>query len=355
MKNPSIVTLAVGGREYAGWTSISITRSIDAISGIFSLGLTERWPGQPTVWPILPEAECAISIGGDTVITGQVDQVAPNFSEDDHEISVSGRDSTGRMVDCSAVHSPGEWSGIRLDRIAAILAKPFGIAVVSQVDVGQPWTADKPFKLQPGESAFEALDRGCRQRGVLPISDGKGGLILTKPGQSRCTTALVQGQNIKSARLQNNISDRFSPVIVRGSQPGTDFLEPEQSAAVEARSTDAMIRTYRPLIVIAESAVDIASARKRAQWEATVRAGRAVTAQVTVQGWRQADGNLWPVNSLVSVDIPWLRLSGDMLISELTYSLDESGTQTQLTLRRADAYVPQPEMPADLDPWAEVG
>jgi prophage tail gpP-like protein len=259
------------------------------------------------------------------------------------------------MVDCSAVHSPGEWAGLKLDRIAGILANPFGITVTSQVDVGAAWPAERPFKLQPSETAFEALDRACRMRGVLPVSDGKGGLVLTKPGQTRCTTSLVQGQNVKSAGLSNDTTDRFRTYIVRGSQPGSDDLSPDQSSAVEARATDAGASAGRNLIIIAEGSVDISTARKRAQWEATVRAARAVSVSVTVQGWRQADGTLWPVNGLVQVDLPWLRISGKMLITELTYTLDESGTQTQMTLRRKDAYTPEPEKPAEDDPWSEVG
>lgn len=346
------VRLTVGGREYAGWTNISITRSIEAISGRFSLGLTERWPGQATVWPIRPGTECAVSIGGEPVITGMVDSASPSFDASQHSVQVQGRDRTGQMVDCSAVHSPGEWVNIKLSRLATLLATPFGISVRSEAETGAAFPV---FKLQPGETAFEALDRACRMRGVLPISDGVGGLVLTKPGQGRCSTTLIQGQNVKSASLQNDITDRFRTYIVRGNQPSTDYLAPEQAAAVEARATDAGAPAGRTLIVISESAVDIASARKRAQWEATVRAARAVSVSVTVQGWRQGSGDLWPINALVNVGLPWLRVSGQMLISELTYSLDESGgTQTQMTLRRKDAFFPQPEAPADSDPWADV-
>jgi len=43
-----------------------------------------------------------------------------------------------------------------------------------------------------------------------------------------------------------------------------------------------------------------------------------------------------------------------MLITELTYTLDESGTQTQMTLRRKDAYTPEPEKPAEDDPWGDI-
>jgi prophage tail gpP-like protein len=84
-------------------------------------------------------------------------------------------------------------------------------------------------------------------------------------------------------------------------------------------------------------------------------AAKAVSAQVTVQGWRQGNGELWPVNALVKVDLPWLRLSGEMLITELTHTLNESGTQTHLTLRRKDAFIPKPIMSKGLDPWGDVG
>jgi prophage tail gpP-like protein len=254
-----LVRLTTGGRIYQGWTSISITRSIEAISGRFSLGLTDRWQGQDTPWPILPGAECTVKIGDDTVISGRVDSIAPRFDANSHTNSASGRDRTGQMVDCSAVHSPGEWANIRLERIAAILAEPFGISVKTEVDTGAPIQL---VKIQPGETSFETLDRHCRFCGVLPVSDGQGGLILTRPGKTRCSTALIQGQNVKSASLIDDVSDRFHTYRVRGSQPGSDFLTPEQAAAVEGTAIDAGEPVGRTLIVLPEGSVDIARAKK---------------------------------------------------------------------------------------------
>lgn len=349
-----IVTLTTGGRIYQGWTSISIIRGIEAISGRFSIGLTERWPGQDKEWPLLPGAECSVKIGDDTVITGHVDGASTNFDAHGHDSQVRGRDRTGQMVDCSAVHSPDDWKNIRLDKLARILAEPFGISVKSEVSSDRTFD----FKLHPGETAFEALDRTCRHCGVLPISDGQGGLVLTKPGQTRCSTALVQGGtvgNVKSASLSNSMIDRYRTYIVRGSQPSTDHVNPEHAAAVEGRASDAGAPANRTLITIAETSVDIDRARRRAEWQATVMAAKAVSAQVTVQGWRQGNGELWPVNALVKVDLPWLRLSGEMLITELTHTLNESGTQTHLTLRRKDAFIPKPIMSKGLDPWGDVG
>jgi prophage tail gpP-like protein len=177
-----IVKFAVGGRIYQGWTSISITRSIEAISGRFNLSLTERWPGQPTPWPITPESECTVKIDDNTVITGDVDSISPRFDDNSHTINARGRDRTGRMVDCSAMHSPGEWANIKLDRIAKILAEPFGITVETETEVGDPWPLERPFKLQPGETAFEALDRACRARGVLPADQARANTLQNRTG-----------------------------------------------------------------------------------------------------------------------------------------------------------------------------
>jgi prophage tail gpP-like protein len=92
-----------------------------------------------------------------------------------------------------------------------------------------------------------------------------------------------------------------------------------------------------------EASTTTAYAQKRASWEATVRAARAGRVSVTVQGWTQADGTLWPVNRLVRVRAPRLAIDADLLIAEATYTLSEgAGTRTTLALRRRDAFLPEP-------------
>jgi prophage tail gpP-like protein len=66
---------------------------------------------------------------------------------------------------------------------------------------------------------------------------------------------------------------------------------------------------------------------------------------VTVQGWEQKGGALWPLNAEVMIDAPFLGVSGAMLISEVTYSLSDAGTTTDLTLRPTGSFAPQPEIP----------
>jgi prophage tail gpP-like protein len=93
--------------------------------------------------------------------------------------------------------------------------------------------------------------------------------------------------------------------------------------------------------VRAEGNVTPAQAKQRAEWEAIVRAGRAYTASVTVQGWT-VGGRPWPVNALVRLRSPSLEIDSDMLITEATYSLDDGGSRTVLSLKRPDAFMPEP-------------
>ena len=88
----SDVTLTVDGLICGGWKSVSVRQSIETISGTFSLSVSERWPGQQTLKAILPGQKCLVTLDGETVITGYVDDVAPAYSSTSHEVSIDGRD-----------------------------------------------------------------------------------------------------------------------------------------------------------------------------------------------------------------------------------------------------------------------
>jgi prophage tail gpP-like protein len=69
-----VVELTVGGKRYGGWESVKISRSIEALTGSFSLSISENWAGQDQPWPIGEGDECVISISGVSVITGFIDR-----------------------------------------------------------------------------------------------------------------------------------------------------------------------------------------------------------------------------------------------------------------------------------------
>ena len=307
------------------------------------MSVSERWPGQPSARPIRPGDPVAVAIGEDVVITGHVDQVSTSLSATGHSVTVSGRDAAADLVDSAPDLPPNEWHGITVLELARILAAPFGVPVRSDVGAGR---AISKVALNPGEKAWELLEGRCRNEAILPVSDGQGGLLLTRAGSARVGTAIIEGQNLIAGSLELDWSDRFSRYIVKGQIQGTDLSSGEAASEPEGSATDAEIKRHRELVVIAASGADAQHCADRAKGEATVRAGRGARATATVNGWRSGGGQLWPVNALVALRSPTLGIDREMLISSVTYSLDEGGEITTLSLVRPEAFalLQQPEV-----------
>jgi prophage tail gpP-like protein len=334
------LVLMVDGVKWEGWTSAEISRQMDAISSEFALGLVDRWQHGMEAIPLAAGMPCKVYINDDLSIDGYLDRV--NFGVDvaQHSISVNGREKAADLVDCSAVHDPSTWKDLNALEISKILAEPFGVEITSEVDLGEPF---KTFKLEEGETAFAAIDRLLKQREILALPDGKGGVKFAKLADKSSGTKLKQGENIKNSSSSFDMTDRFSDYIVKGQRPGNDQDYGPACAQVRGDARDESVRRYRPMMVRAENQVSDNDALLRAKWEASTRAARSVTVSVTVAGWRQDDGKLWEINTLVDTDIPYLRISQELLISKVSFSLTMSGgTVTTLELKDKAAFEPEP-------------
>jgi len=330
------VRLTVNGQDYTGWTGITASRSIETISGTFSLTASSEWPELQIYRALRPSDACVLKMEGETVFTGRIDDVMPSYSKEDHSVSIAGRDATGDLVDCSALHTPAEWHGLKLDEIATILLKPFGLKVTTVTDLGAAF--DK-FSIDQGETVFEAIERMCRMRAVLPTSDVYGNLVLTRAGSSRAEVSLERGQNILSGSGQFSHRDRYSDYIVKGQQPGTEYLEPADIAQVKGTSTDKALGRYRPKVILAEDVANTVQANDRASWDASVQAARSRKCSYTVQGWREKPGGkLWMPNRLVHIKDDWFDIDMEMLITSVTFSRGDQGTTTQLDCMPVGAF-----------------
>lgn len=333
------VELLVGGRLYGGWTRLSLQRSIEQVAGGFALDLTRRWPGVQLPVGIVAGQACQVRIGGEPVITGHIDSVDTDIGPNSAQMRVEGRDRTGDLVDCSAIHKTGQWRGATLAQIAADIAAPFGIPVRLQTEAAEVF---KRFALDDGERAFDAIERAARLRGVLVTSNALGELVLTRAGSTDSGVQLREGTNLVSLSTSHSWRERHSVVHLKTQVPGDDDENGPQAAHLKASATDAGIDRYRPLIVMAEHGTSAKGLNDRARWEQQVRLGRGQRGQATVVGWRTGgdgfNGALWQPNTLVRIDSPTANLSAQMLIIGCTWSLSNDGTQTDLTFCRREAF-----------------
>jgi len=343
--------LLVNGARYRRWTSMSVSAAMDSCSGAFSLSLTEKSDVRDEPWPILPGDACEVRAGDDVLVSGFVEVFRPSFGASDHTINVQGRDRTGDLVDCSVLAS--EYRKVNVLELARLVCRPFGVSVRADVDVGD---RIRCVAVQQGESAWELIERYCRQRKLLAMADGAGGMLITRTGSAR-GASLEQGLNILSASGALDHSQRFSRYIVRSQAGWSADSDGETEAHVEGEATGGTVKRYRPLLIVGEADGTLASARARAVWEANTRVGKSATADIVVQGWRQPSGAIWRPNLIVPVRSPWLRMDGDMLIREVRYSKDPTGgTVATLSVISPKAYEPEPYVPKPdkQNIWAEA-
>jgi len=362
LADPMEVT--VGGRTLSAWTSVEVDRPLDAATGSFRLSINlDASRGLP----VKPYQEIEIQVEGELLLTGYVDAVDSESGKDSRTIIVSGRDTTADLVDSSSLDPA--LANVTLQKIAETLSTPFGIEVAPRF----PAEKDFPsvvFTVSPGETAFAAIERAARLRGLLVFTRGDGRLAIEAPAQGVADVPLEEGRagNVLKSRLSYSNANRFQTYIVRGQSPGTDFASGAFVAGVEGRGGDLQVDRYRPLVILAPASVTESEAIELAKWEATVRAARSSKLVVEVAGWRQSltarpgltpgtskSARLWAVNELVRVLVPTQEIEGRMLVNRARFRRSrKTGTKTSLELIREDAYETKPSVTTEEDPFGSL-
>ncbi len=341
------IKLYVNDVIYSGWLSVDVKLSIEALSGIFNLTLTDKWAASGLNRGIQPSDACSLYIDNDVVITGYVDRVAPSFTDKTHTVSVTGRDKAGDLIDCSIIGSTSQYTNLKIEQIITQLCAPFGIPVSTDVVTGDIVPL---FSYDQTMSVFEAIQKLCKMRKCLALSNGVGGILITRASDAKAQTALAEGINILAASAEYDYSVRFSQYTCKGQQQTAatlpDTTQPATPVATDgvagnyAVATDTTISRYRPLLIVADGPADMSACQQRVDWEKSTRIGKSQRYTITVAGWRQdVTGTLWKLNQLVTFKSDLFGVFGNYLIASVNFKLDESGEITILELTPREAYL----------------
>ena len=343
---------------------------MEDLSGRFSIELREE--RTPRALPsstfsaaraVEPGMAITISVGNKPVLVGYIDVVSPDIAEGHAIVKIAGRDKTGDLVDCDAIGDSkiAEYKNVKLEEAVKRIASPFGLSVRSEIDTGEPFPR---YSIDLAETAHSAIEKGARSRHALILSDGVGGVVITRTGAKRAPASIILPGNALAGRGSFDHSGRFSKTIVRGqseraskerkgaaldasAEPiGVDDRQPTDGSATEHErkgtaatgvAEDGEIRRYRPIAYLARSKADKTSAQDEADWR--MRTARADGEQVSydVHGFEVA-GQLWRINEIATVDDAFLGINRDMLISKTTMKEDESGRITTLTVTSPEAF-----------------
>lgn len=275
--------------------------------------------------PVAVDDEIVIKANGDTVLTGYVRDVLPSHKAAAREIHITFVSRTVDASECSVVHKEGELLEKTLPQIAEAY-DTLGIGVETD---GSTWPVEPVHRLRQGETLVETLEKRARSRGTIICDTPEGKIKLATKPEGR-HAGQIDLSSIEQGSAKFTGLGRHSPVTVKGqSSQGVTAGE----MRVQANFEDGSVKRRRPLIKVHAGAATTDRLSTRAAWEAKRAAGNAATADITVMGWRDVNGQLWTPNWLVMVVDPYLSIDGTMVIKKVRLVQDEDqGTVAHLSL-----------------------
>ncbi len=366
----STMRIEVNGAQYDSFTSARVETRLDTLASSFSFDASSE-DGKPL--PFLGGEACQVFVNSECVLTGFIERVVASGDPESHAITVSGRSKTADIIDSTLdSESPdGEiFSDLRppislktvIERTIASMGAAPGqtkSAEISVVDEASPNPfneAEDVIAPEPGDNAFQFIEKWARKRQVLLTSNGDGNVVITRGSATRIDAFLIQrvdsdDNNVISWEVDYNLTTRFNrykmpsqlnliALVLAGLSSISTIVE---QGSGESVITDRNIREGRQMVIVPEANSSDGETRKRAEWEKNIRKARSRTYGAVVDGYRNQTGDLWRVNRLIRVDDVFAGIDSVMLVNSVEYSLTEDkGSTTDLGLINRDAYTLDP-------------
>lgn len=327
----NVAELLVGGSKFRGWTGLRARRAVDEISGAFSIEYNDRWSPNDEPWYIVPDDECELRFDDEPFITGYVERSAFRIDARSVQLNVEGSSKTGRLIKGSAVHKPGHWRQVTVSTIVSDLLAPYGMDSVVESD-----STVSRFALEPSETVARALERLLSVTGQVMTSDAYGTLIVATARNTTERNTLPMGRCVERVLDMDN-SQRHSDYATIGQLAGTDEFHGDGLLSTGV-AHDPGVKLYSPKVLDTNGPGGSAYLSQRAQYEASVRAGRSRTVELVIAGARDATGRLFGPGNLVDYADPYLGIEAELMISEVEINLSSAGMLTHLRLCPPNAF-----------------
>ncbi len=351
-----VVSIKVGGQSISGWTGVTIEQAIDNCADAFAISapfdpdrkdLRERFKPfgyQP----------CEVYIDDQLIITGRIEKVELADSADGQTLIVEGRNKTGAIVDCY-IDGGFQFNGFALSTVIKQLVGP-EIKESGRIRLGKygikVWALNDTNPIpecvaEPGQKIFEFASELAENYGLFLYSNEKGWLIISYPPKAETPVAsIVAG---KSPYIGGSASydgtTRFSMYKVISS----NYF----SEGVARNAEDLDVPIYRRSVQLLKSS-SLTELKNTARYKRSRALARSASIDITVSGWRDANGALWEKGKTITLVAPALMVyqEYDFILAGITLKIDETqGRVADLRLVMPQTYDKKtPKMP-EVYPW----
>lgn len=208
------VSLVIDGKIHNAWSRYQIDSDFLVPSDAWSVTL-----GLPDgVFPsaITRGVPVLVRVGNDVVMSGRVDTIQRRVSRQQVSLSLSGRDGAAILVDCaSPVFTSRQLS---LEEVIAQVVRPLGITNI-RLEAESSTRNDK-VSVEPGERAWDTLERAAAARGLWPWFEPDGTLVIGGPDYTKDPVATLilnrdgRGNNVLDLSDRSSITGSFSELTV---------------------------------------------------------------------------------------------------------------------------------------------
>jgi prophage tail gpP-like protein len=351
---PEKVELFVNKMKIEQFISYSINSDLYVPADAFHLELANPETA------ITAGAQCELKINDKLELTGIIDKVHRKTSKSGVSLEVEGRDFMGWLVDdyCEPpwidthnmtlktlaekllANAPGFIKKIPIDYEKNIVGKlkgkkaAPGAGYLSALD-----TAQKIGRIEAGMTVFEVLKNYAQSRGMLFYCQANGTLVFGRPlakGAPEYTLQLLKsglGNNVIESDVEEDISKRYSQVIVIGQQQGAPTIQNPSGINTDNKGTPCIDKTFPfPKTFVARDNNDNVSPTMRARMimEKHRREGTHLT--YTVGRHSQGVKN-WAINKICRIKDESQGINADYLIYGRTFEMNkQSGPTTKVKL-----------------------
>lgn len=348
-----MIFLEVNGQRFEGFTRITAERSYMSVPASFSFVATTN-PDNVTGFPIAEGDACRVMIDELPFITGFVDQIEVNHSDNAHEIAVQGRSLIADLVD-SSMNGDYEINGpiplkTALENIIS-KAGVSGISVIDETDGVDGFTDGENLSGKIGSPVWEFMVTLAIKKQVLLTEDGQGNVIMTRGDGETISDQLIkepngQGNNIKDSTCRRATRQRFNSYTVLSQDDSAslanlslDDFEGADTTDKEGTASDTSIRSSRFQCIMAEKASTPEECTQRAVWQSNYNRVRAFSYQCTVQGFATDNGQPFEPGMMPHIIDSYMQIDSDLIIDKvlMTYS-ETQGSNSKINFLLPDAF-----------------
>ena len=343
-----MIEIKVNGVIYNGFTSVSVTKSIDDFCGQFTIEASVKTQIFPS-YPVRKGMSVEILVDDVTWMTAIVERIVPKYDSENMNITIEGRDKTCDIIDSTAGSNMSIEGPITLKALieqSLSLNNINGIKVIDRVGDLKELEASEIIRPDFGYPLFQYLESYAQKCQALLITNAEGNIEITRTDNAekgvKFRNVIGDENNIVKGRLLLDDSERYYKYFVSSQANFTELRwleDPIQEAVAQGGTAyDTAIRTSRILNIIAHTPLTNEECQQRATWEANVRRARAITYDCEINGHSMEDGSPYYINQLHSVQDDFAGITSEMIAKAVHLESNDKGNFGTITMVPPDAY-----------------